>query len=504
MKPQNQCGPFGLASLDFRCSSAISDRSLHRWDFIRSYSAAAPALVFGHFRARAIRSNSVVSWATRPSSKGHSGALLETPSPPPVVVTAADFRFIVTEQMQAIGIEPGSILIEPKPRNTAPAILAAALHLQIVDPGGLMLVAPSDHLIPDTDAFQAAGATAAEAASHGRIVTFGVVPDRPATGYGYLELSAPPLATVEDLVDFVEKPSAAVAESLVLGGRHLWNAGIFLASVSTWVEAFERHAPDLLGPVKQSVNEVRADLGFLRLAEDPWERVADVSVDYAVMEKSDNLSVVLLRTGWTDLGDWGAVGAIGEADSAGNVLGGAALAIDCEGSLIRSEDPDLQIVGVGLSNLVAVAMQDAVLIADRSRTQDVRSAVGALARKQVRQATSFPRDHRPWGWFETLSLGPRFQVKRIVVKPGGALSLQSHVHRAEHWVVVAGSAKVTVGEESKLLAENQSVYVPLGATHRLENPGRVELQLIEVQTGAYLGEDDIVRYEDIYERDAAE
>ncbi|KEO61302.1 mannose-1-phosphate guanylyltransferase/mannose-6-phosphate isomerase [Thioclava indica] len=423
---------------------------------------------------------------------------------PPLVLTNSDFRFIVAEQLTEIGIDPGAILIEPEGRNTAPAVLAAALWLEKSDPDGLMLVAPSDHVVPDIEAFRAATLAGAEAARAGQLVTFGIKPTHPETGYGYLELaedpqdfSAQPLA----LRRFVEKPDAARAEEMVQAGMYLWNAGIFLFSVKSILAAFRAHAPDLIAPVQAAVDQGKPDLGFLRLAPDPWAKAADISIDYAVMEKADNLSVVPFAAGWSDLGGWDAVWREGNPDARGVVTSDHATALDCDNTLLRSEDGALEMVGIGLQNIIAIAMPDAVLVADMSRAQDVKLAVAALKEKHALQATNFPKDHRPWGWFESLVIGDRFQVKRIVVHPGGALSLQSHHHRSEHWIVVEGTAKVSVNEDVKLVTENQSVYIPLGAVHRMENPGKVPMVLIEVQTGSYLGEDDIIRYEDVYARD---
>ncbi|MEM9581413.1 MAG: mannose-1-phosphate guanylyltransferase/mannose-6-phosphate isomerase, partial [Pseudomonadota bacterium] len=420
----------------------------------------------------------------------------------PLVVTGSDFRFIVAEQLMAVGQDPAAILIEPHGRNTAPAVLAAALHLAAVDPDGMMLVAPSDHVVPDAAAFRAAVARGAEAARAGDLVTFGIRPDRPETGYGYLELAeAGQGGDPVKLKRFVEKPDAAKAAEMLAAGTYLWNAGIFLFQVKTIIAAFEAHAPGLIDPVRHAVEGGQADLGFLRLDPAPWGEAEEISIDYAVMERASNLSVVPYDQGWSDLGDWEAVLRDSPSDDNGVATHGPATAIDCQDTLLRSEAEGLEVVGIGLKDAVVVALPDAVLVADRTRTQDVKHAVAALKEKGAKQATQFPLDHRPWGWFETLVLADRYQVKRIVVKPGAALSLQSHFHRSEHWIVVAGSAKVTVDDEVKLLGENQSVYIPLGAVHRMENPGKLNLELIEVQTGAYLGEDDIVRYEDVYARE---
>ncbi|WP_417679472.1 mannose-1-phosphate guanylyltransferase/mannose-6-phosphate isomerase [Pseudodonghicola sp.] len=421
----------------------------------------------------------------------------------PMIVTGNDFRFIVTEQLAAVEIAPRAVLIEPEGRNTAPAVLAAALALAATDPEGLMLVAPSDHVIPDAAAFRAAVQAAVPRAEAGDLVTFGISPTRPETGYGYLELAAGADAgaeTPQPLARFVEKPDAARAAQMIAAGNFLWNAGIFLFSAKALIAAFEAHAADVLAPVAEAVGDAQTDLGFTRLSPVAWDQVPDISIDYAVMEKASNLAVMPFSAGWSDLGGWDAVWQETGPDGRGNVSTGHATAIDCDGTLLRSEDPGVELVGIGLKDIITVAMPDAVLVADVSRAQDVKKAVEALKAKGAKQATHFPKDHRPWGWFESLVIGERFQVKRIHVHPGAALSLQSHHHRSEHWIVVEGTAKVTVGDEVKLVSENQSVYIPLGAVHRMENPGKVPMVLIEVQTGSYLGEDDIIRYEDIYAR----
>ncbi|PCI45037.1 MAG: mannose-1-phosphate guanylyltransferase/mannose-6-phosphate isomerase [Alphaproteobacteria bacterium] len=422
----------------------------------------------------------------------------------PLILTNSDFRFIVTEQLAEVGIDPLAILIEPEGRNTAPAVLAAALWLEKSDPDGLMLVAPSDHVVPDAPAFRAAVLAGAEAAKAGQLVTFGIKPDHPETGYGYLELAEDPgdfTARPLKLKRFVEKPDAARAAEMVAAGTYLWNAGIFLFSVRAIVAAFRAHAPELIDPVQRAVDQGKPDLGFLRLDPTPWGQADDISIDYAVMERAENLSVVPFSAGWSDLGGWDAVWRETMQDARGVATSGPATALDCDDTLLRSEDEGLQVVGIGLKDIIVVAMPDAVLVADASRSQDVKHAVAALKAKAVKQAVAFPKDHRPWGWFESLVVGERFQVKRIVVHPGAALSLQSHHHRSEHWIVVEGTARVTVDDEVKLITENQSVYIPLGAVHRMENPGKLPMVLIEVQTGSYLGEDDIIRYEDVYARE---
>lgn len=417
----------------------------------------------------------------------------------PVIVTNSDFRFIVTQQMSDVGVGPGTILIEPSVRNTAPALLAAGLVVAQSDPEGLILAAPSDHYITQTQDFRDTVARGVEVAICGQIVTFGVVPDRPETGYGYLELgdgTGPALP----LKRFVEKPDLARAERMLARGGYLWNGGIFLYTARTMIAAFETHAPALLRHVQEAVMAAEPDLGFLRLAAEPWERCEDISVDFAIMEKADNLSVVAHYGDWSDLGGWEAVRQHSDADSDGVATHGPSRAVNCRNTLLRSESDAVQLVGLGLDNIVAVAMPDAVLVADRSQVAGLGDVVKMMRKSHIPQADVFPKDHRPWGYFETLTLGERFQVKRIVVNPGAVLSLQSHVHRAEHWIVVVGTAKVTIDGEARLISENQSVYVPLGAVHRMENPGKVPMELIEVQTGIYLGEDDIIRYEDVYAR----
>lgn len=419
----------------------------------------------------------------------------------PCVLTGAEFRFIVTQQLTEAGVDPGAILIEPEGRNTAPAILAAALHLAKQDPEAVMLVAPSDHVIPDASAFRAAVARGLGAVSAGDLVTFGITPDRAETGYGYLELAGPARdGSPGKLRGFIEKPEHARAAEMLAAGTYLWNSGIFLFSVRDIVAAFAAHAPALMDPVARAVDGATADLGFLRLAPEAWRDADDISIDYAIMEKATNISAVPYPGHWSDLGGWDSVWRAQEPDEAGVVTHGPATAMDCRDTLLRSEDPEVALVGLGLEKVIAVATSDGVLVAGMDCAQDVKSVVARLKEKGVSQAEQFPKQHRPWGWFQSLAKGGRFQVKRIVVEPGATLSLQSHYHRSEHWIVVEGSARATIGEDRSLVTENESVYVPAGTRHRLENPGKVPLVLIEVQTGSYLGEDDILRYEDVYAR----
>ncbi|MBZ8118810.1 mannose-1-phosphate guanylyltransferase/mannose-6-phosphate isomerase [Roseovarius sp. LXJ103] len=421
----------------------------------------------------------------------------------PVILTGEPFRFIVIEQLAAAEIQPQGVLIEPEGRNTAPAVLAAALWLEARDPGALMLVAPSDHVIPDEAAFRAAVLAAAPRAAGGDLVTFGIRPTRAETGYGWLELAAGADAEAQSpqaLERFVEKPQADKAEEMLAAGNYLWNAGIFLFSVSALIKAFEDHAPAMIAPVRAAVEHAQGDLGFTRLDAGAWADVPEDSIDYAIMEPAQNLAVMPFGAGWSDLGDWQAVWQESGPDADGNVVSANATALDCAGTLLRSENAAQELVGIGLEDMIAVAMPDAVIVARRADSQRVKEAVAALTARGAKQATAFPVDHRPWGYFESLVIGERFQVKRIVVKPGAALSLQSHHHRSEHWIVVQGTAKVTVDADVNLVGENESVFIPLGAVHRMENPGKLDMVLIEVQTGSYLGEDDIIRYEDVYAR----
>ena len=421
---------------------------------------------------------------------------------PHITLTNSDFRFIIGEQLQEIGIDPGPILIEPETKNTAAAILAASIFVHANDKDAVLLVAPSDHVIPDTHAFHDAIKVGLAHVQNQKMVTLGIRPTHPETGYGYLELSSAPLDEhgSSDLKTFIEKPNVHNATQMVQAGHYLWNAGIFLFRAQDMIDAFRAHEPQTLDFVSQAVNEALIDLGFLRLSKEPWSKLQDISIDYAIMEKAQNLVAVPYLSKWSDLGGWDAVWSESKTDASGNATSDTAHAIECSNSLLRSESTSQQVVGIGLTDIMAIAMPDAVLVAPKDRAQDVKKAVELLRAKDIAQAEIFPKDHRPWGWFESLAKGERFQVKRICVKPGAALSLQSHNHRSEHWIVVEGTAKVTIDEDVQIITEGQSVYVPLGAIHRMENPGKSPMLLIEVQIGSYLGEDDIIRYEDIYAR----
>lgn len=421
---------------------------------------------------------------------------------PPLVVTNEDYRFIAIEQAENSGVIGARIVVEPVARNTAPAVLTAALMLAD-QPETVMLVAPTDHCITDDVAFVNASKVGEAAANKGAIVLFGVQPDRAATSYGYLELEGRPSQMGDAFYDvsaFVEKPDKALAESMIEAGHHLWNAGMFMFRVDTILEAFEIHAPALFLPCRAALTRGRDDLSFHRLDEDAYARCNSISLDYAIMEHVDDLLAMPLDCGWADLGGWKSLHRIDKSGPDDNTLSGNTMAFDCKNSLLRSDNDSKMLVGLGLRNIAAVATDDAVLVVDLDCGEQLPQVLEVLKAGDHPQAEEFLRNYRPWGYYETLSLGPRFQVKRIMVKPKAQLSLQSHVHRAEHWVVVEGSALVTVGSEERLITENESTYIPLGEIHRLENPGKLPLHLIEVQSGSYLGEDDITRYEDIYDR----
>lgn len=419
-----------------------------------------------------------------------------------ITITNSDFRFIVGEQLHAVGIDPGPILIEPDGKNTAPAILAASFFAFDQDPEAILLVAPSDHVIPDTKRFHDAVCLGLDKVFTGNFVTFGISPTHSETGYGYLKLVQDTNENgIFSVSQFIEKPDFALAEEMFKAGNYLWNSGIFLFKAVDMIAAAETYAPEIMRLAKSAMMGAKPDLGFLRLDSGPWSKINSISIDYAIMEKAKNVVAVPYSSGWSDLGGWDAVWAQTDKDSSGNATSERAYSIDCLNTLLRSENPSQQIVGLGLDNIVAIAMSDAVLVANKDRAQDVKKAVNLLKHNNISQAEFFPKDHRPWGWFESLILEESFQVKRICVNPGGSLSLQSHKYRSEHWIVVEGKAKVTIDDNVQLVSEGQSVYVPLGAVHRMENPGELPMFLIEVQIGSYLGEDDIVRYEDVYSRD---
>lgn len=419
---------------------------------------------------------------------------------PPIVVCNHEHRFLIAEQLREAGITGARILLEPVGRNSAPAIAAAAVLVAEEDPDAILWMMAADASIADLPALHTALTAAAAAAVAGRIVTFGMRPTGPETGYGYIEIGEPLAETegVFSVARFIEKPDAATAERLITDGRHLWNSGMFVFTAGTLLREMDLHAPDLLPAVRAAVARRQTDLDFIRLDVDSFSACRSISLDYAVAERTRAAAVVPAAIGWSDVGSWGALWDLGVKDENGNVVLGDAVLEDASGCYVRSEGRLSAVIG--LKDVALVVTGDAVLAMPRDRAQDVKKIVDRLRAVGRPEATLHNRTYRPWGFYESLIKGTRFQVKRIVVQPGRQLSLQSHFHRAEHWVVVNGTARVTRGKEEMILRENESVYLPLGCVHRLENPGRIPLTLIEVQSGGYLGEDDIVRYEDSYNR----
>lgn len=419
----------------------------------------------------------------------------------PIVISNHEHRFLVAEQLNELGVRPAVQILEPVGRNTAPAVAIAALHLFSQDPDGILLVLPSDHAITDAAAFRGAVGVARSAAEQGFLVTFGIRPSAPATGYGYIE-SGEPIAEVKGAAKvrrFVEKPGLEKAKEYLASGGFLWNSGMFVFSARRLLEELERARPDILKAAKRALEASQRDLDFLRLDASAFGECPAESIDYAVMEKTSSGAVVAADMGWSDVGSWSALWEIGDKDAAGNVVRGDAQVQGASGCYVRADSRLVYVLGG--KDLVVVETDDAVLVGERARAQEVKDIVEHLEGKARSEHVSHSRVYRPWGYYETIDAGARFQVKRLMVKPGEALSLQLHHHRAEHWVVVSGSARVTRGEEVLVLSENESTYIPVGTKHRLENPGKIPLFLIEVQSGGYLGEDDIVRFEDRYRRE---
>ncbi len=420
---------------------------------------------------------------------------------PPLIVSNEEHRFLVAEQLRQIGSEASGIILEPVGRNTAPAVTCAALLSEQQHKNSILLVMPSDHVIQDTEAFRSAVAIGAKAAEIGQLVTFGIVARHPETGYGYIRRQAAPSdndATIFPVAEFVEKPDIDTASSYVASGQYYWNSGIFMFQAKTFLEEMGRFSPDILDHCRDAISNISRDLDFTRLDKTAFTACPSDSIDYAVMEKTARAVVVPLDAGWNDIGAWSALWEISQPDKHGNVTSGDVLTEDVENCYIRGEHR--LISGIGINNLIVVETADAVLIADKSRAQDVKKITAQLKQSGRNEHLHHVRVYRPWGSYETVNEGDRFKVKRIIVKPGESLSLQMHHHRAEHWVVVKGTAKVTRGNDEMLISEDQSIYIPIGTQHRLVNPGLVPLELIEVQTGSYLGEDDIVRFTDNYGR----
>lgn len=419
---------------------------------------------------------------------------------PLLVVANTEHRFVIAEQLRAKNINNARIVLEPEGRNTALAAAVAALIASEDEPDALVLLMPADHIISDRAAFLSAVDAGAVAAREGWLVLFGIKPTEPATGYGYIQsggaiASAP---GVSNVARFVEKPDLATAEQYLSAGGYSWNSGIFLLNCKTFLAELAAHAPDVLASAKASIAAATEDMDFLRLSPEAFATAPSISIDYAVMEKTAKAAVVEAGFPWTDVGSWSALWGLGDKDANGNVHVGDAFALASSNCYLRSEGP--AIAAYGVEDLIIVATPDAVLVTPKTQDQNVKALVDLLRKEGVVSATQNPRYHRPWGFYQSIQTGDRFQVKRITVNPGAKLSLQKHFHRAEHWVVVNGTAIVTRDDEKILLRENESVFLPLGCVHRLENPGKVPLNLIEVQSGPYLGEDDIVRIEDVYAR----
>jgi mannose-1-phosphate guanylyltransferase/mannose-6-phosphate isomerase len=417
----------------------------------------------------------------------------------PIVVASEDHRFLAAEQLLELGIEDATIVLEPVARNTAPAIALGAMQALERDPDALLLVLPADHLIGDTQSFTDAVQRALPAAHQGWLVTFGIRPDRPETGFGYIRRAESIGGDAFHVGQFVEKPGLATAESYLADGGYDWNSGMFLFKASRYLDELAEHAPEMHNTVRTAHASAKIDLDFVRVDQDAFAKVPDNSIDYAVMEKTTRAAVVPVSCEWSDIGSWSALWLAGIRDAQGNLREGDTIAVNTNNSLLRSHDRHL-LATVGVDDLIVVTTPDATLVAHRDAAQDVKRVVDELKVAGRSEHSLHRVVRRPWGSYDSLESADRFQVKRIIVKPGAALSLQKHHHRAEHWIVVSGTAEVTCDDKVFLLGENQSTYIPLGSVHRLRNPGKVPLEIIEVQSGSYLGEDDIVRLEDVYGR----
>ena len=419
----------------------------------------------------------------------------------PLTVGNEEHRFLVLDQLREAGGDPGTVVLEPSARNTAPAMTLAALQATEGGADPVLVVVAADHTMVDLDAFTRALQAAVREAARGAIVVLGITPDRPETGYGYIRSGAAGVGTAR-VEEFVEKPDPATAERYVADGHYTWNSGMFVVRASVWLAALDQFRPDIAAATGKAWAARVTDARFVRPGKDEFAAVPAESVDYAVMERCPgsafDIRMVPLAAGWNDLGAWDAVWQVADKDAAGNAALGDAMVHDSRNTLVHATS---RLVGVvGVQDVMVIETPDAVLVADRTRSQDVKKIVATLEAQGRSEKNLHRKVHRPWGWYDSIDAGPRFQVKRILVKPGASLSLQMHHHRAEHWIVVSGTAEVTNGDQVMTLSENQSTYIPLGQTHRLANPGKVPLEIIEVQSGSYLGEDDIVRFEDTYGR----
>lgn len=433
---------------------------------------------------------------------GRAATLLHAQAP--IVVSNSEHRFLIQEQCEAINIKPEAIYLEAIGRNTAPAIALAAFHLTQIDEDALMLILPADHVIDDQDAFAQAVETAKVAAQEDYLVTFGITPSAPETGYGYIKMgdaisfSAPVALPAHRIQSFFEKPNLETATAYLQEGDYMWNSGMFVFTAKNYLQELQRHQPHIFTAVHQAWQERTTDIGFILPDKDAFTASPSDSIDYAIMQVTDRAIVVPAQFGWNDVGSWDSLWKIAPKDDDGNFTSGDTLVLDTQKSYIRAENRLVTVIG--LDDIIVIETADAVLVMHKSKTQQLKTAIQQLEFNQRKEHLEHLRIHRPWGWYEGIDKGERFQVKRIMVKPGEKLSLQMHHHRAEHWVVVSGTAKVIMEDTETLFTENQSTYIPLGKMHRLENPGKIPLHLIEVQSGSYLGEDDILRFEDSYGR----
>ena len=424
---------------------------------------------------------------------------------PPILMCNNDHRFLVREEVERAGIKPRAIILEPVGRNTAPAIAVAALAALRENPNAILAVMPSDHVVKDDVRFVEGVKRAAKVAATGKLVLFGIKPTEPHTGYGYIKQGRP----VEgfnggafSVEKFAEKPDRVTAEAYLAAGNYFWNSGIFVLNARTYLEELARLEPTILEAARTALARASEDLGFLRLDKTSFAQSPNISIDYAVLEKTLTAAVLPLEVGWNDVGSWSSLWDIAPRDDKGNYINGEAVLEDTNGCYVHSEKSIVSTIGV--RDLVIVDTPDALLVADKSRTQDVSKIVARLKQSNRKEQEQHLRNYRPWGYFETLNVGPRFQVKLLHVKPGGKLSMQMHHHRSEHWIVVQGTAKIVISDVEKLVRENESVYIFATQWHRLENPGKVPVEIIEVQIGSYLGEDDIMRADDIYQREPEE
>lgn len=422
---------------------------------------------------------------------------------PPIIVCNEAHRFLVAEQVRLMGKQSRAIILEPAGRNTAPALTLAALEASKDNQDPILLIMPADHVIKNLEKFHEAVEEGMSLADQASLVTFGIVPSGAETGYGYIKMGASSGQTARKIAAFVEKPDAATAQTYLDSGRYVWNSGMFMMRASVWLAELERRQPEMAKACQQALDNAQADADFYRVEEKAFLSCPADSIDYAVMEKlgenDEHFGVVIpLQAGWSDVGAWDALWQVGEKDDGGNVIKGDVYAVDSKNTLMIAEHRFLACIGV--EDLVVIETSDAVMVAPKNKTQEVKAIVNRLKAQNRDEYQAHRKVSRPWGCYDSVDAGERFQVKRITVKPGAALSLQMHHHRAEHWIVVAGTARVTRGEEVFLLSENQSTYIPIGVTHRLENPGTLPLEMIEVQSGSYLGEDDIVRFKDTYGR----